>query len=177
MRRAAPERQNRWAADARGAGRFGAYDMRDEPLFRAVRQDDPDLAKAHALAGASVDTFRNYVVRSGTHTCWVKLRFRDPDWSEETGEDQLLFLWLAETQFHHDGLFSAEFFELPSELSKWHRVGQRLAFDPEDIFDWAVNEDGTMLGGYTLRVTRSRLPEAERKDFDRRLGVEVWSPV
>jgi hypothetical protein len=152
-------------------------DNSDEPLFRAIR-NDPDLERAYGLAGASVEVFRDHVLRSGAHSCWVKLRFRDPDWSLETGEDQFLFLWLAEAQFHpDDGLFSAEFFELPSELSKWHQVGQRLAFDPEDIFDWAVNEGGTMHGSYSLRVTRGSLAEAERENFDRRLGVDVWAPI
>ena len=150
----------------------------DEPLFRAVRRDDPDLAKAHALAAESIDTFRNHVLRAGEHDCWAKLRFRDPDLSEETGEDQFLFLWLAATRFHSDdGLFSAEVFELPEELSEWHQVGQRLAFESEDIFDWAVNERGTMHGGYTLRVARAALPEENRAEFDRRLGVEEWAAI
>jgi hypothetical protein len=150
----------------------------NEPLFLAVRRNDPDLGRAHGLAAASIDIFRGHVDRPGAHTCWAKLRFRDPDLSAELGEDQFLFLWLSEAQFHpQDGLFSAEFFEVPEDFTKWHKVGDRLAFAPEDIFDWAVNDNGTMLGAYTMRVTRSRLPEHKRADFDRNLGVQRWAPV
>ena len=73
-------------------------------------------------------------------------------------------------------MFSGLFFELPSELAKWHQVGERLAFHSEDIFDWMVIERGTLHGGFSLRVTRQRLPEAERADFDRHVGAISWHP-
>lgn len=51
------------------------------------------------------------------------------------------------------------------------------AFDPEDIFDWMVlTRSGHLNGGYTLRVTRSLMPEAERADYDRHIGVLVYEP-
>jgi len=31
-------------------------------------------------------------------------------------------------------------------------------------------------GGYTLRVARSKLPESERADYDRYVGVRVYEP-
>ena len=51
-----------------------------------------------------------------------------------------------------------------------------LAFEPEDIFDWMVLEQGHLYGGYTLRVAREKLPEAERESYDRHIGVSVYEP-
>ncbi len=73
--------------------------------------------------------------------------------------------------------FFRQFFEVPPELQKWHQVGQQLAFEGEDIFDWmALTEDGRLFGGYTLRVSRTKLPENERADYDRYIGVKAYEP-
>jgi uncharacterized protein YegJ (DUF2314 family) len=75
-------------------------------------------------------------------------------------------------------LHSGTFFEVPPELQKWHQVGQKLTFEGEDIFDWMVlTGDGGLFGGFTFRVSRSKLPESERANYDRYIGVRVYQPV
>ncbi len=149
-----------------------------EPLFRAIRRDDPDLRAAYAAAADSIDVFRQHVVRPGDHLCSAKLRFRDPDLSEKLGEDQHLFLWLGDVRFHtRDGLFSGVFFEVPGELTRWHRVGDRLGFHPEDVVAGRVNDPGRLHGGFTLRVVRGNLSEAEGARYDEYIGVLSWQPV
>lgn len=71
---------------------------KDEPQFQAVSRADPDLAAAYSLASDTMQDFRDYVLRAGDHDGWAKLRFRDPDFSEEMGEDQFLYLWLADVR-------------------------------------------------------------------------------
>lgn len=150
----------------------------DDPRFTAIRTDDPELRQAYARAAETVPLFREFVERSGEHICSAKLRFRDPDLSEQLGEDRFLFLWLTAVRYHpREGLFSGTFFELPSELLKWHHVGDQLGFRAEDIFDWMVNDAGCLHGGFTLRVHRSRLPEQERARYDQYTGVSVWQPL
>ena len=109
----------------------------------------------------------------------AKLRFRDPDDSERLGEDRFVFLWLSGVHYHvAERVFSGGFFEVPPEFQKWHQVGQRLAFKGEDIFDWMVlTEDRRLFGGFTLRVSRSKLPESQRADYDRHIGVRVYEPA
>src|SRR5205085_198016 len=88
--------------------------------------------------------------QSGDAYCSAKLRFRDPEESERLGEDRFVFLWLTSVHYHEaERLFSGIFFEVPAELQKWHQVGQRLGFEPEDIFDWMINRDGRLQGGFT----------------------------
>jgi uncharacterized protein YegJ (DUF2314 family) len=71
-------------------------------------------------------------------------------------------------------MYTGTFFEVPPELQEWHWAGQRLEFEGDSAFDWMVNDDGAIHGGFTLRVTRNRLPESERDAFDNYIGAKHW---
>jgi len=146
-----------------------------EPLFSQVRSNDEEMQDAHRLAAESIDGFRQHTQRPGNHICAAKLRFRDPNLSERLGEDRFVYLWLTSVSHEAEGnVFVGTFFEVPPELLDWHQPGQRLQFEGDDIFDWFVNDDGYLFGGYTMRVTRSRLPEGERLAYDTYTGVKQW---
>lgn len=150
----------------------------DEPQFIASSSNDPELAAAHRAAALTINLFQQCVRENETSICTAKLRFREPDLSEELGEDQLFYLWLVVEDFDEDArLFLGTFCEVPADFAKWHAVGDQIWFDPEDVFDWMVNDDGVVRGGYTLRVHRSRLPEHEHEEFDRYSGVRSWAPM
>jgi uncharacterized protein YegJ (DUF2314 family) len=149
-----------------------------QPLFTAIARSDAGFREAYAAASQSLPRFIEHL-QSGIPACFsAQLRFRDPDESERLGEDQLLYLWLTSVHYQpSERLFSGVFFEVPLELQKWHQVGQRLTFEGEDIFDWMMlTEDGRLFGGFTLRVSRSKLPEDKRADYDRYIGVKVYEP-
>ena len=151
----------------------------DEPLFRNVDREDIEMGKAHALAAATTKDFEENVRKQKDVTYMAKLRFRDPDLSEETGEDQFLYMWLTNVVFHEsEDMFSGVFFEVPAEMQKWHQVGQRLGFEHEDIFDWMINDDGKVKGAFTIRVTRSRLEsEQEKLKFDEYIGIKEYENI
>ena len=150
----------------------------DEPLFMAIPKADADFQSAYDRAAASLPQFIEHIQSGGDAFYSAKLRFRDPDESERLGEDRFAFLWLGSVHYHPaERVFSGTFFEVPPEFQKWHQVGQRLAFDPEDIFDWMVFRQGHLHGGFTLRVSRSKLPEAEHESYDRYVGVSVYEPL
>jgi uncharacterized protein YegJ (DUF2314 family) len=149
-----------------------------EPLFTAIPKADTGFQQAYARASETLPRFIQHI-QSGVCTYFAaKLRFRDPDESERSRKDVFLFLWLSAVHYHTaEQVFSGAFFEVPAELQQWHQVDERLAFKGEDIFDWmALTEDGRLFGGYTLRVSRSKLPESERADYDRYIGVRVYEP-
>ncbi len=153
-------------------------DSDDEPIFMAISRDDPAMAEAFRAAASTIAVFRDHVIREGDHLCWAKLSFRDPDLSAELGEDQLIYLWLRDVSFDRERqLFLGTFFQVPQELTKWHKPGEELLFEADDIFDWLVNDNGLLHGGYTLRVIRDKLPEAERHEFDKQAGVTAWAPL
>ncbi len=149
-----------------------------EPQFTAVKRDDPQLASAHSKTAATILDFvevaRNQ--RAGA-TLLAKLRFRDPDLSEELGEDRFFYLWLNEVAYHLDErLLSGVFFEVPNGFEKWHQVGSRLRFEPEDVFDWMIIENGCVRGGFTVRLHRSRLPVEKRAQYDAFIGATSYDP-
>ena len=148
----------------------------EEPVFTAVSQKNPEMRAAHAKSAATIPRFIEHLRSDVPGFRSAKLRFRDPDESERLGEDRFLFLWLTGVHYHaEEKLFSGTFFEVPREFQKWHKVGDRLGFDPEDVFDWMLlTEDGRLFGGHTLRVSRALLPEAQRADYDNHVGVRVY---
>ena len=149
-----------------------------EPIFVAVPRREQDLLDAYAKASETMSEFKNHVTTPGAHICSAKLRFRDPKLSDDLGEDRYAFIWLTSTQYHEDdGLYSAEFFEVPKEFQEWHQVGQRLTFESEDVFDWMVNYDGYVHGGFTLRAVKKHLSDADKASHDEYIGVREWAPI
>jgi uncharacterized protein YegJ (DUF2314 family) len=146
-----------------------------EPLFMGVRGDDVEMREAYSKAAETIDEFVAHIRSGGDRTCAAKLRLKDPALSEKLGEDRFVYMWLADAQHLDDGAFVGTFFQVPSELSEWHQVGKQLQFERKDIFDWFVNDEGVMHGGFTMRVQRSRLPERERAAFDAYTGVTEWA--
>lgn len=149
-----------------------------EPFFSAISRKDAKFQSAYDLAAATVSQFIELMEVSRKAVRSVKLRFRNPDESERIGEDRFLFLWLTDVFYYPDeNTFSGMFFEVPPEFQKWHQLGQYLLFEPDEIFDWMVLHEGHLHGGFTLRVTREKLPEAERESYDRYVGVSVYEPL
>ena len=150
----------------------------DEPLFTAISQADIEFQSAYDGAAATIPQFIEHIQSAPDAFRSAKLRLRDPDESERLGEDRFLFLWLTDVFYYPDERnFSGMFFEVPTEFQKWHPVGQYLAFDPDQIFDWMVLCHGHLHGGFTLRVTRDKLSEAEHEPYDRHVGVSVYEPL
>lgn len=153
-------------------------ESQNEPVFTAVSRTDPEFQSAYDRAAATIPQFIEHILRGGDTLRSAKLRFRDPDESDRLGEDRFLFLWLGGVYYYPDErIFSGTFFEVPSEFQKWHQVGQHLVFEPEDIFDWMVLDQGHLNGGFTLRVAREKLPDAEREAYDRYIGVSVYETL
>lgn len=149
-----------------------------EPQFMAISKKDPAFQSAYDRAAATLPQFIEHLQLGGDAFFSAKLRFRDPDESDRLGEDRHVYLWLGSVHYHAaESVFSGSFFEVPPGLQKWHQVGQRIAFDPEDIFDWMVLHEGHLHGGFTLRVARQKLPEAERDAYDQHIGVSVYEPL
>ncbi|WP_339414544.1 DUF2314 domain-containing protein [Pseudomonas sp. EA_35y_Pfl2_R5] len=147
-----------------------------EPIFRHIRKSDEEIEKAHRQCSDTINRFIEMVKIGGEPTYMAKLSFRDPDKSEQEGMDHIFYLWLSDVLYHPDtNLLSGIFFEIPDGFERWHQIGQRLGFDPEDVFDWMVIDKGHAKGAYTLRVSRERLAtEQERKDFDLYIGVASY---
>jgi uncharacterized protein YegJ (DUF2314 family) len=60
------------------------------------------------------------------------------------------------------------------ELDAVVAPGQRRRVPHGEVFDWMINEDGAIRGGFTLRVQREQLPPEEHASFDEQLGARTW---
>lgn len=151
----------------------------NEPRFNPTKRTDTEMQKAYALASTSINIFIDRVKVGREPTYMAKLRFRDPGLSEKMNEDQFLFLWLNNIIYHQkEKSLSGTFFEVPQSLQKWHQVGQRLEFDSEDVFDWMINNNGKVEGGFTIRVTRSQLSSKKEKiEYDEYIGISSYEPI
>ena len=84
-----------------------------EPLFRNIHQQDLEINNAHGRASATISEFVELVQEARDITYMAKLRFRDPDLSEQLGEDRFLYMWLTNVLYHpDDNILSGVFFDL-----------------------------------------------------------------
>ena len=149
-----------------------------EPIFRAVRNDDPRVAEANRQAASSISEFQALMRQYPEAFSLAKLRFRDPDLSEQRGKDAFFYLWLSEVSFQpSQNLFVGTFFEVPKGFEKYHAVGSRLAFECEDVFDWMVNRDGYAYGAFSIRVHREGMSETEQEEYDGYMGIKSYAQI
>jgi len=151
----------------------------NEPLFRKTNSEDDEVKRAHALAKETVVNFIDLVKKKKNVTYMAKLRFKEPELSEQSGKDQFSYIWLTKITYHPlENLLSGILFEIPKVLAKWHKVGDKLAFEADDIFDWMVNDNGKVKGAFTIQLTRSRLEnESEKIAYDKYVGISSYETL
>jgi uncharacterized protein YegJ (DUF2314 family) len=142
-----------------------------EPIFMALPKGDPELAKAVQDAQNSLDVFRLLIAKAKETNDLpiVKSRF-------ENAQGDVIWLWLSVQSVKSDG-FEATTFEAPPEFPELAKGAKRF-IPTARVADWAVSIGDTMYGGYSLRLQRRRLPEAERASYDKYIGAaNGWAPL
>ncbi|HLF72323.1 MAG TPA: DUF2314 domain-containing protein [Dehalococcoidia bacterium] len=80
-------------------------------------------------------------------------------------------VWLA-IHLYRDGAFYAEVTSDPVAASKI-KAGQLFSVAEGQVTDWMYIEAERLVGGYSIRLERSRLAPEEREAFDRELPFRV----
>lgn len=135
-----------------------------EPRFMALPYDSPEVRKtiedARASHGFFFDTYAEHKKTLGVYFA-VKIPIEN--------DGRTAHIWYA-YMGEEKGLLRLEHFELPKELaahkSKMVRKGE--------IEDWMINDHGHLYGGFSIRLQRSKTPEAKRAEFDEYTGVRVY---
>lgn len=135
--------------------------------FTFVGDDDRAFRETIEQAQRTLDTFRTLLSQPGTAhaTPLVKTLVQDPGYRA--------YLWLIVIAHDDDG-FIGEIFELPGDFSEY-ALHDRVSVANADVMDWMVNDDGTLHGGFSLRLARARLAPAEQTAFDRHIGVQIYA--
>lgn len=131
---------------------------RADPIVR-VAADDPQMlaaiAEARARQGEFLERIRNPPPTQSTTS--VKVMLRDGDETEH--------VWLEEPQYE-DGFFLGKLGNEP-QIVKTHALGAMIRVPESDMSDWLAIDDGVLIGGFSIRVFRDRLPPEQQAEFDK----------
>ncbi|NRB79908.1 MAG: DUF2314 domain-containing protein, partial [Saccharospirillaceae bacterium] len=72
--------------------------------------------------------------------------------------------WLSDLEYKND-LFYGTINNYPAMLTNY-KFGDSVSVKPEEISDWFIIMGSNFLGGFTMKVTRNRMNEESRADFD-----------
>jgi uncharacterized protein YegJ (DUF2314 family) len=160
----------------------------DVPLFANLSEADPEILEAVSEARQTIHQFLEAVskMRFSPAVYLVKVPFIDRG---ETGEQALVRtaetaaehpgraifrLWLSVTSVFDDLIFCSVG-EAPDALHLKRNTSFVIA--SEFIEDWIINQGGTVFGGFSLRVIRSRLRNEEQLRFDVHTGIREFKTL
>ncbi len=132
----------------------------------SVAEDDPEMRAAIQQARATVPQLVSALqaARPDDEAFSVKVPIRD-------GEDVEHF-WVSDVVF--DGtVFRGKLGNEP-ELVRGHKLGEDVVVKLSEISDWMYLHNGVLVGGYSIRLLRSRMSPEERarNDQDARFRFE-----
>ncbi|MFO0961334.1 MAG: DUF2314 domain-containing protein [Phycisphaerales bacterium] len=127
----------------------------------AIASDDPAMLAAIAKARATVDRFTAALAHplAGQKHFAVK-------WPVTQG-DAVEHFWVEDVTF--DGAKFRGVIQDEPEMVTSVRAGQAVTVPLVEITDWMYIDGGSIVGGYTARVIRDKLPAEERRKFDQRV--------
>jgi len=130
----------------------------------AVPRDDPDMHQAYREARDTVGTFIARL-RNPTPTqdyFAVKIRLRG-----DSGDE---YIWLRDVSYD-ELAFTGEMSSAPGVPP--YKLGDRYRVDKNDIYDWMIVDNGSLVGGYTIRVARRKMSVEDRIQFDERIWFNI----
>ena len=140
--------------------------MADEPQFMLFRDDNAEFQQTVLDAQRTLADFRRHVLAFGpTASACVKTLITD--------DDERAYIWLLVAQLEGDD-FIGSVFEIPPEFVHFG-VGDYIRVPAADVMDWMLNDRGTLHGGYSLRLQRSKLPPEKHDWYDRHIGVTHYA--
>lgn len=133
--------------------------------FSFSNAKDPAVSNSIALARESLDVFRRMLPSQADFSPLIKIKLVEPNYSA--------YMWLIVTETTATN-FTAELFEVPTEFTSF-KVGDSFTVSDQEVFDWMINDNGTLYGGYSLRAHREKMSEPEKARFDDHIGVTKYA--
>jgi uncharacterized protein YegJ (DUF2314 family) len=143
-----------------GCGRdHGEVIERDgQPPVSMVGGDDAEMNAAIHKAQVSLDEFERRLADPPATQSYISVKGR----FERSGVVE--HIWLDHVRVvpeGYRGTIGNEPLNIPDI-----RYGQEVSLPREDVSDWMAIDDNHLIAGYSVRLLRSRLPPAEREQFD-----------
>ncbi|HEU4746353.1 MAG TPA: DUF2314 domain-containing protein [Anaerolineales bacterium] len=126
---------------------------------------DAELAAAIEQARASLDTFIAKITTPHADRTFVavKVRFTPPG---EAPQD----IWVDEVAYA-DGILRGNVGDDIPALKL--EAGEKITIEEEDILDWMIVENGTLIGGYSIRLAVQRMSPEQRERFLETLDYSI----
>jgi uncharacterized protein YegJ (DUF2314 family) len=130
-----------------------------------IQDEDREMDEAMAQARRTLDEFeRHLAAPSPTQSmAIIKGRFTEGETVEH--------MWINQIEVISEG-YRGVLGNEPMDMTTLS-AGQTVVVPRSEVSDWVVVEDGKLVGGYTMRLIRSRLPEDQRPMFDTQNGFRV----
>ncbi len=127
-----------------------------------VSAHDPEMLASMKQARATLPQFLAAVQHpdSASSNFAVKLPFADGEKKE--------YIWLSEPALENGRWYGTV--DNTPEYTHEVKEGERVAFDTANVADWNYTRNGELVGGYSIRLLRSRMSAAERAEFDKSTG-------
>ncbi|WP_291090435.1 DUF2314 domain-containing protein [Flavobacterium sp. BFFFF1] len=138
-------------------------DNQNDPIVN-VSAEDIEMNKAIQTAKNTLKDFNNALIlkNANFNSFALKVKFED-------GED-VEHVWLSYIE-KRNGEFFGVVDNLPEKITNL-KLGDTIKIEKSKITDWMFLEKTKLNGGFTIRVLRNRMNEAEKKKFDSECGFE-----
>ncbi|WGQ10284.1 DUF2314 domain-containing protein [Pedobacter gandavensis] len=131
-----------------------------------IPREDAELSWATEKARLTLWYFEEHLKRPtlGQDYFSIKVKVKE--------EGRVEHLWLSAPDFDEEGNFYGKVGNEPIQV-KNIKLGQEIGVGRSLISDWLIVEQGTLLGGYTIRAIRDGLPQVEKQFFDESIGIAI----
>ena len=135
-----------------------------EPDVVNIADDDASMEAAVDRAQATVDRFIEKLPELQQRGVYVSIKVPINE------GDDVEFIWVADLKFA-DGVFQGVLANQPVYGSL--NVGDPVSTPVEDVYDWFALIDNELHGGFTIYVTRDKMGEEDRKNFEQTVGFRM----
>lgn len=126
-----------------------------------VEQTDDEMNQAIELAQATLDLFVELISQENStlQQAQLKVRLKSTEGYEH--------IWCDNVSFNAESnTFSAQIANDPRNLPDL-KYGDFIRVKRDEISDWVVIANGEATGAYTIKVLRSRMDPAQKREFDK----------
>ncbi len=138
------------------------------PAVTPAAASEEEFEAAVAQAQSSLETVRQALLSPKPSYTYIGLKIR------VHGESAFEDIW-TEPVDYYDGAFTTQMVEGVT-LSQGYHPNNLVRVPLQNVIDWMiVEEDGTLIGGYTIRLAYKYMTPAEREEFLRITGYKAES--
>lgn len=135
----------------------------NQPDIYNVEGTDKEMNAAIEIANKTLTDFNAALLNPEIEVKSLKVKFQNQTDSEH--------IWLSNVEFK-DGKYSGVLDNEPEYITE-HKIGDKVNVDSKNISDWMYIDNGKLFGGYTIKVLRNRMSDAEKKQFDSESGMQI----